>query len=258
MKTQKVINQLKPPSPHQMIHNMRLGISDRATLEYKSGEQKWKNKQVICCSKRSYRPIRTIVMWWKYCKHLLPLPEKLKGSQPKSRSVLHRGYIGPRRSARVFPKILCFVNIYQDLTLEVVSHGRTLRRILLRAGINETGATRRRDPTRKRICDLFRILIWRLLTAVTPQPRLCQIKARHLFLHVVFIKLEQRKKTKKKPSQTALVLELWDVNSREQVDMHIHTHTCTLFQNIASNLWLFRGTQLKQKKKKKKKKRYFQ
>lgn len=58
----------------------------------------------------------------------------------------------------------------------------------------------------------------------------------------------QKKKT---PSQKALVLGHWDVNSREQVDMHIHTHTCTLFQNIASNLWLFRGTQLKQK-------RYFQ
>lgn len=143
-------------------------------------------------------------MWWKYCKHLLPLPEKLKGSQPKSRSVLHRGYIGPRRSTRVFPKILCFFNIYQELTLEVVSHGRTLRRILLRAphtGINETGATRGRDPTLKRIWDLFRILIWRLPTPVTPQPRLCQIKARHLFLHVVFIKLEQKKKEKgkKKP-----------------------------------------------------------
>lgn len=179
-------------------------------------------------------------MWWKYCKHLLPLPEKLKGSQPKSRSVLHRGYIGPRRSTRVFPKILCFFNIYQELTLEVVSHGRTLRHILLRAphtGINETGATRGRDPTLKRIWDLFRILIWRLPTPVTPQPRLCQIKARHLFLHVVFIKLEQKKKRKKKnPSQKALVLGHWDVNSREQGDMHIHTHTCTLFQNIASNL----------------------
>lgn len=207
----------------------------------------------ICCSKCSHRPTRRIVMWWKYCKHLLSLPEKLKGSQPESRSVLHRGYVGPRHSARVFPKILCFVNIYWDLTLEVVSHCRTLHRILLRAphtGINETGATRRRGPTLKRICELFRILIWRLPAPVTPQLKLCQIKARHLFLHVVFIKLEPKKK-KKNPSQKALVLGHWDVNSRGQVDMHIHTHTCTLFQNIASNLWLFWGTQLKQK-------RYFQ
>lgn len=89
-------------------------------------------------------------MWWKYCKHLLSLPEKLKGSQAKSRSVLHRGYIGPRRSTRVFPKILSLVNIYQDLTLGVVSHGRTLHHILLRAphtGINERRQQEKRPDT---------------------------------------------------------------------------------------------------------------
>lgn len=57
--------------------------------------------------------------------------------------------------------------------------------------------------------------------SATPKPSSAKKKKkkRHLFLHYVFIKLEQRKKK----AQKVVFLGSGADDSREQVDKHIHT-----------------------------------